>query len=289
MSKHNDLPIRGAVVAITGGARGIGRATALEFLKQGGRVAIGDVDAAMVEQAAAELGEQTGNEVLGLHLDVTDRKSFAAFVATTGDRLGPMSVLVNNAGIMPTGPFAEESPEMTDRLVDINLHGVLTGSRLALEAFADRPGTPGHIVNLASLAGVSGFAGLATYCATKHAVLGFTEALNREQHGTGIGVTAVLPGAVNTELSAGNSIPDWIRPVAEVEPEDVARAIVAVIGTTKTQVTVPRALGAMLTMMSLVPDAPRQSIQRAAKFDTAFSHMDANARAAYERRAAGEQ
>lgn len=283
MTQHTH-PARGRVVAITGGARGIGRATADAFLREGALVAIGDVDTAAVEKTAAELAERTGGQVVGLPLDVTTRESFGAFLDATAQALGDLDVVVNNAGIMPTGLFAEEDEAMTDRIIDINLRGVINGSKLALEQFAGRPG---HVVNVASLAGVSGYPGLATYCASKHAVVGFTEALHREVGPLGVGVTAVLPGVVRTELSAGNAVPDWMRPIAEVEPEDVADAIVEAVGTDRLRVVVPKALGATLKAMAVLPDRPRIWVERVAKFDTAFTKVDAATRDAYHRRVTG--
>src|SRR5205807_6604079 len=116
--------LAGLAVAITGGARGIGRATAQALLAQGARVAIGDIDQALAEGTAAELGSGT----VGLPLDVTNRDSFAAFLEAAEDRLGPLDVLINNAGIMPVGPFVEETDATAKRMVDINVHGVIFGS-----------------------------------------------------------------------------------------------------------------------------------------------------------------
>ncbi|MDF3340868.1 SDR family oxidoreductase [Mycolicibacterium septicum] len=271
----------GRVVAITGGARGIGRATAAEFLRAGARVALGDIDGTLVEKTAAELAQTTGGVVCGLPLDVSDRTSFASFLDAVEDRFGPLDVLVNNAGIMPTGRFTDETDDMTDRMIAINLCGVLHGSKLGANRMAGRGG---HIVNVASLAGVSAFPGLATYCATKHAVVGFSEALHLELADVGIGVTAVLPGVVHTELSAGHSTPRWIRPIAEVEPEDVAVTIVAAAGSQRTTVAIPRALGVMIKITAGLPDRVRHRISHAAHFDTAFTRVDPAARETYHRR-----
>ncbi|MEV5003979.1 SDR family oxidoreductase [Nocardioides sp. LML1-1-1.1] len=279
------IQVRGAVVAITGGARGIGRATARAFLESGARVAIGDVDAAAAKETARELAEAARGKAIGLPLDVTSRDSLADFLDGTVGTLGDLSVLVNNAGIMPTGLFSDEALVMTERMIDINLRGVVHGSALAIKHFGDRRG---HIINVASLAGVAGFPGVATYCATKHAVIGFTEALHRELRDQDIGVTAVLPGVVRTELSAGNSVPGWIRPLAEVDPEDVARAIVGTVGSRRTRVSVPRPMGALLKTMSLMPDGARQFSERLARFDSAFTKTDPVARAAYHQRINGE-
>ena len=276
--------MRGKVVAVTGGARGIGRATGEAFLLAGARVARGEVDGAAVEKAAAELAESSGGDVCGLPLDVTARASFARYLDEAEARLGALDVLVNNASIMPTGLFADEDDSMTDRMLGINLCGVLHGSKLAAARLCGRGG---HIVNVASLAGVSAHPGLATYCATKHAVVGFSETLHLELAATGIGVTAVLPGIVHTELSAGHGAPRWIRPVTEIEPEDVAAAIVGVIGSRRATVVVPRALGSMLTVMALLPARVRRRLEHAAHLDTAFTKVDSEMRERYHQRILG--
>ena len=104
--------LSGQVVAITGGGRGIGRATAAALIAEGARVAIGDVDAPLAERTASELGSGT----VGLPLDVTDKASFTSFLDEVDSRVGPLDVLVNNAGIMPVGPFVDESDAATEKL-----------------------------------------------------------------------------------------------------------------------------------------------------------------------------
>lgn len=272
------MDVKNKVVAITGGARGIGRATAAEFLAAGAKVAIGDLDAELAQQTATQLG----GRVVGLPLDVVDADSFARFLATTEDELGPVDILVNNAGIMPTGPFLDESQKTTDRLIDINIHGVLNGSRLAGHRFVARG--RGHIVNVASVAGVHTEAQMATYCGTKHFVVGFTVSLYRELRPRGIGVTCVLPGFINTELSAGTKIPAWARPIATAEPADVARGIVAAVEKNGVKATVPAALGVLIKTMSLMPERARFAAAQAMRFDDVVGGADQTARAAYHRR-----
>jgi NAD(P)-dependent dehydrogenase (short-subunit alcohol dehydrogenase family) len=148
--------LHGKVAAVTGGARGIGRATAAALIAQGAKVAIGDIDAPLAERTASELGSGT----IGLPLDVTNRDSFAAFLDQVESRLGPLDVLVNNAGIMPVGPFADETEACSVKLLEINVMGVIIGSKLALQRF--RPRGRGHIVQLASIAGKGGYPGIAT-------------------------------------------------------------------------------------------------------------------------------
>jgi NAD(P)-dependent dehydrogenase (short-subunit alcohol dehydrogenase family) len=267
--------LAGRVVAITGGARGIGRATAAALIAEGARVAIGDIEAPLAEQTAVELGSGT----IGLPLDVTDRPSFERFVDEVETRLGPLDVLINNAGIMPIGPFVEETDATARRMVDINLHGVIFGSKLALERF-QRRGT-GHLVNIASAAGKAGFPGGATYCATKHAVVGLSESIRQETRDTDIDVTVVMPVVVHTELGSG--LPET-RGFKAVEPEDVANAIVDALKRGRFEVYIPKSIGGLMRVQAITPRRLMEGIARLLKGDQVLSNPDHVARAAYEAR-----
>ncbi|WP_433625011.1 SDR family oxidoreductase [Nocardia sp. CA-120079] len=285
-TSKGDGALTGKVVAITGGARGIGRATAEAFLGAGAAVAIGDIDVELVAKTAAELGADPDAKIVGLPLNVTDKASFAAFLDTVDSELGPLDVLVNNAGIMPTGLFAEEDETMTERIIAINLNGVIHGSRLAVKRFKDRGS--GHLINIASLAGTQGFPGLATYCATKHAVVGFTSALHLEMKEHGVHVGAVLPGIVRTELSAGANMPAWITPLTTVDPEDVAQAIVKSVQQDKPLVTVPRRLAAIIKSAQLLPYRAQLGVAKFTGATTAYAQPDPAVREIYHRRLRGE-
>jgi NAD(P)-dependent dehydrogenase (short-subunit alcohol dehydrogenase family) len=267
--------LAGLTVAITGGARGIGRATAQALLAQGARVAIGDIDQSLAESTASELGSGT----VGLPLDVTDRESFAAFLDQTEQRLGPLDVLINNAGIMPVGPFVEETDATAKRMVDINLHGVIFGSKLALERFIPR--RHGHLVNIASIAGKAAGPHVATYTATKHAVVGLSEAIRQEIAGSGIDLTVVMPVGVNTELYSGLQ---QLRGIKTPEPEDVADAIVEALQTGRYEVYVPKRMNATLRIGALLPLRARDALNRATGGHRAITAPDHAARAAYEAR-----
>jgi NAD(P)-dependent dehydrogenase (short-subunit alcohol dehydrogenase family) len=267
--------LAGLTIAITGGARGIGRATAKALLAQGARVAIGDIEQPLAEQTAAELG----SGMVGLPLDVTSRESFAAFLDQVEDRLGPLDVLINNAGIMPVGPFVEETDATAKRMVDINVHGVIFGSKLALERFIPR--RSGHLVNIASIAGKAAGPHVATYCGTKHAVVGLTEAIRQEIAGTGIGVTVVMPVGVNTELYSGLQ---QLRGVKTPEPEDVADAIVEALQIGRYEVYVPKRMGATIRLGTILPLRLRDAINRATGGHQAVTDPDHSARARYEER-----
>jgi NAD(P)-dependent dehydrogenase (short-subunit alcohol dehydrogenase family) len=267
--------LAGQVVAITGGARGIGRATAAALITQGAKVAIGDIEAPLAERTAEELGAGT----IGLPLDVTDRASFDAFLTEVESRLGPLDVLINNAGIMPIGPFVEETDATAHRMIDINVHGVIYGSKLALERFLPR--SRGHLVNIASVAGKAGFPGGATYCASKHAVVGLTEAIRAEVRDTDIWTSVVMPVVVHTELGSG--LPET-RGFRAVEPEEVAAAIVEALQTGRFDVFVPKSIGGLFRAQALVPRRVMERIARTLKGDQVLMAPDHGARAAYEAR-----
>src|ERR1700758_3176936 len=267
--------LAGRVVAVTGGARGIGRATASALIAQGARVAIGDIDAPLAEQTASELGSGT----VGLGLDVTDRSSFESFLGQVEQRMGQLDVLVNNAGIMTIGPFVAETDATADRMIDVNLKGVIIGSKLALQRFLPRG--RGHWVNVASVAGKGGFPGGATYCATKHAVVGLSEAIRAEVRKTDIDVSIVMPVVVNTELGSGLH---RTRGVKVVEPEDVANAIVKALQTGRVNVFVPANMEVVFRLMHLVPRSVADFITKVLKGDQVLVNPDQMLRAAYVQR-----
>jgi short-subunit dehydrogenase len=268
-------PIRleGSAVAITGGARGIGLATAKAFAAKGSRVFIGDLDADLAVEAANEIGCH------GFGLDVRSRASFATFLGAID---GPLAVLVNNAGIMPAGRFAAEDDAITDAILDINVKGVMIGTKLALPGMLER-GT-GHIVNIGSYLGKVPAAGLASYCASKHAVVGFSEALRDELAGTGVTVTAVLPSAVRTELTAGVKLGGLLP---TVDPEDIASAVVATCDKRRPVVAVPGWMRTYEPTAALVPDRLLGAIRGRLARDRVLQKLDTATRSAYDERVRG--
>src|SRR5829696_6851428 len=269
--------LHGRVAVVTGGGRGIGKALALALASEGCRVAIGDVDTASAEGAAAELGGDT----IGLPLDVTDRRGFTAFLDEVERRLGPIDVLVNNAGIMPVGPFDEEDDATAVRQLEINLHAVIHGTKEAVKRM--KPRGTGHIVNVASSAGKVAFPHLATYSATKHGVVGMSEAVRGELRGTGVEISVVMPGIVRTELATGLV---ESRGFKISRPEDVAELVVEALECPRFDVFVPKSIGRTWAAMQIVPRRGREAIARALRIDRALLDADRDARAAYEARAA---
>jgi NADP-dependent 3-hydroxy acid dehydrogenase YdfG len=270
--------LAGQTAAITGAARGIGRATATALLRQGMRVAIGDVDFGAAQRTASELGPSA----VALELDVTDRDSFSAFLDGAEEQLGPLDVLVNNAGIMQVGRFIDEDDLTARRMVDINLHGVILGCKLALERMLPRD--RGHIVNISSQAGKFGAPGGATYSATKHAVVGLSEAVRGELRlmGAHIDVSYVMPVVVNTELGSG--LGD-VRGVSNLEPSEVADAIVEALQFGTVDVWVPKSVKRTSLLVTMLPRRVGESIGHAIKADRVLAGADANVRREYELRA----
>lgn len=271
--------LTGRVVAITGGARGIGLATATAFAAAGARVAIGDLDVELAKEAA----EGITGEVLALPLDVTSPQSFSAFLDDVEATLGPLDVLVNNAGVMLTGEFLAESPAMEDRMIDVNLRGVILGCKLAAGRLRTRGS--GTIINVASMAGVAGFPGVATYCATKFGVVGLTAALREELQPKGISVSAILPGVVHTELSAGVQLPDAVEHFVSVEPADIAKAVLTAARNQRALSYVPRRLRFVLQVARAMPERPRRLLSKITKTEQVYLAVDQATRDAYHARA----
>jgi len=271
--------LAGETAAITGAARGIGRATAQALLGQGMKVAIGDVDV----DAARKTAEELGPSAVALELDVTDRQSFSDFLDETERQLGPLDVLVNNAGIMQIGRFIDEDDLTAQRMVDINVHGVIFGMKLALARMIPRD--RGQIVNISSQAGKFGTPGGATYAATKHAVVGLTEAVRGELRlmGAHIDLSYVMPYVVKTELGSGLG---EARGLSNLEPADVADAIVEALQFGLVEVWVPKSAKRTNILGTVLPRRLSEGMARAMKADRVLADADAGARRSYELRAA---
>jgi NAD(P)-dependent dehydrogenase (short-subunit alcohol dehydrogenase family) len=212
--------IRGKTIAITGAARGIGYATAKALLARGARVVIGDRDVALQESAVAGLTKL--GPVSGYPLDVTDRESFATFLdKARTDGGGHIEVLINNAGVMPIGPFLKQSEQAIRSSIEVNLYGVLTGCQLALPDMVAR--RRGHIVNIASLSGLIPVPGQVVYVGAKFGVVGLSAALADEMAPHGVEVSVVMRTFTNTEPIAGSHTSAAQKPI---EPEDIAAAVV---------------------------------------------------------------
>jgi NAD(P)-dependent dehydrogenase (short-subunit alcohol dehydrogenase family) len=268
------MDLTGRVAVVTGGARGIGRATAAALRDAGARVAIGDIDAGELATTAGQLG------VLGGCLDVADPYSIAGFQAFVEERVGQIDVWVNNAGIMPVGSLLEQDPRVIRRSVEINLLGVVECSRIIARSMVTRGG--GRIVNIASVAGRIPAAGMAVYSGTKFGVVGFGEALDAELCDRDVRVSTVLPSFAATELIDGLQPGRGMDPVP---PQRIAETVVKVLRKGKRSAVVPRRLSGASAGWMHLPRPLARWLSRQAGLDRVFLASDAG-RAAYDRRIA---
>ena len=230
---------QGKVALVTGGNRGIGRGIAESLVKEGMQVAITARDAAAATAAAQALGPNAR----GYALDVRRADQVAAVFAAVDRDFGGLDVLVNNAGIGIFGSIAETSLDDWHATVETNINGVFYCTREAIPRMTKRGG--GYIFNLSSLAGRNAFPGAGAYCASKHAVNGFSEVLFQEVREAGIRVTYLMPGSVATDFGRGMAAKqDWA-----LQPEDVGEMVVDLLHTH------PRALHSRVEMR---PSRPRK-------------------------------
>lgn len=275
--------IRGKTIAITGAARGIGYATAKALLAHGARVVIGDRDVALQESAVVELTKL--GQVSGYPLDVTDRESFATFLdKARTDGGGHIDVLINNAGVMPVGPFLDETEQSIRSSLEVNVYGVLTGCQLALPDMVKR--RRGHVINIASLSGLIPLPGQVVYVGAKYAVVGLSTALADEMAPYGVDVSVIMPPFTNTELISGTKSGGAIKPV---EPEEIAAAIVKTLNKPKTHVSVPPPLRFTAQAAQMLPPKARRAMNKALGLDNVFLEFDKTKRKAYEDRARAAQ
>jgi NAD(P)-dependent dehydrogenase (short-subunit alcohol dehydrogenase family) len=267
------MKLQGKVVAVTGGARGIGEATARALAAAGARVAIGDLDTDLAERSAHAYGG------LALPLDVTSEASFAGFLDKVEAEFGRVDGLVNNAGIMVIGRHLDVPLDAQLKQVDINLRGVILGCHEAAPRMIRSGG--GQIVNIASLAGRIPSAGSAVYSGTKAAVIALSEALDAELSGQGVRVATVLPSFTSTGLIDGTTAPRLSPPIS---PEQVAAAVVGLFGKHRAVAAVPRSLAFGSTQWAAMPAPMKRWLSRWSGMDTMFTDFDHAARASYEER-----
>ena len=229
----------GSVVLVTGGSSGIGLATARAFLQEGAKVAITGRDEARLRHAARELARH--GEVVAIRGDVSKAADAKRFVAETERRLGPVDVLVNNAGIYVNKPVEAFTEAEYDRVMDINMKGAFLCTKHVLASMLRR--RRGTIVNVSSDSGLVGTAGSSVYCASKGAMVLFTKAVALDHARDGIRVNAICPGEVDTPMldrdadASGLGKDEYVRQLVApiplkraARPEEIAQAILYLAG-----------------------------------------------------------
>ena len=212
------------VVLVTGAGRGIGRALAHAFAAEGARVALQGKTKKNLEKVQREL-KALGARTVVLPGDVSDEGTVSRCVAAAEQELGPIDVLVNNAGIFATGPIDKIDAIVFDRVIEVNLRGPFLMSRAVLPGMKSR--RRGHIVNIASTAGRRGFPGGGAYCASKFGLAGLTEAMRYDVRAFDVRVTCVFPSSVATDLAREHDA--GLNEARAIQPEDVASAVVALV------------------------------------------------------------
>ncbi|RNJ79736.1 MAG: SDR family oxidoreductase [Nitrosopumilus sp. H8] len=226
--------IQGKVALITGASSGIGRATALALSKAGAKVAVGARRTDRLEELAKEISGR-GGEIFHKKLDVTQRRECDEFAKEVLEKWGSIDILVNNAGLMPLSFFKNLKVDEWDRMIDVNIRGVLYCTAAVISHMREKKS--GHIVNISSVAGRIVFPAGSVYCATKHAVAAFSEGLRQEfSVRSGIRVTSIEPGVVATELNdaiTDESLKGFVENAKKMEAlqaQDIAEAIVYATG-----------------------------------------------------------
>jgi NAD(P)-dependent dehydrogenase (short-subunit alcohol dehydrogenase family) len=269
------IDLDGAVVVVTGGGRGIGRATAELFAARGATVCIGDLDRVVADEAAAEVGARAYT------VDVASAESWRRFVDAVLADCDRIDVLVNNAGVMPLGGFLEESDATSRMTMNVNVWGPLHGMRMVLPGMVERG--RGHIVNVASMAGKLPVPGMAVYNASKFGAVGLSAAVRAEFAPAGVSVSTILPSAVRTGLSAGVPLGGGMP---TVDPEDVADAIVRTLDHRRAETAVPRYLAGWDLIDAVVPERLLDFGRRLIDDRRALTAVDPVGRADYDRRLA---
>ena len=257
------VALDGAVAIVTGASRGIGAATARALSERGARLGLVARDEG---DLAAVRGGLAGPAVVAV-ADVTDRAAVAAAVATVVDELGPVDVLVNNAGAGAYASVLEEDPDAYERLMRLNYLGTVHATLAVLPAMARR--RRGHIVNVASVAGRLGAPFEAAYSASKFAVVGFSESLAAEMGAFGVAVSLVEPGPVDTSFTDARGVPFQREHPRPRSADEVAAAVVRALETGRFEQVLPRWLRVGTMVRGLAPGLYAKGLLRDAAAESA--------------------
>jgi len=261
--------VSGRHALVTGGAKGVGAATARRLLQAGARVSLIDLDAPVLETEAARLRSETGigPDVLRTAVcDIADASALERTLQGLVSAAGPVEILVNNAGILVPGDYHEQPMEKWDGLMDVNVRALMRLTHLVLPGMYERD--DGVIVNISSAAGTIGVAGLTAYSTSKWAVYGFSEALRNEAWvggKSGVHIASVHPSFISQGLFAGAKIPGLgglLVPLVK-DHDVIARAVVEkAIRRRRTVIMRPRSVRLTLFLRGILPDPLFQRLSR---------------------------
>jgi 3-oxoacyl-[acyl-carrier protein] reductase len=252
---------QGLNAVVTGASSGIGRLLALRLAREGARVALVARRAAELESVAGEI-RAAGGEAVVLPCDVADRAQSFAAAAAAVEKLGPIDLLVNNAGYGHHRPFLEWDLDDMERLMRVNFNGILYWTKALLPQMVDR--RRGWLVFMASVAGKIGVPDESVYAASKFATVGLAEALSIEVEDAGVHVLTVCPGSIRTPFFDQEAL-ERMPPVAKrtmAEPEPLVESIIDALAKGKREITYPRPIAVAYVTKALAPGFMRRNIKR---------------------------
>ncbi|MCB9729402.1 MAG: SDR family oxidoreductase [Deltaproteobacteria bacterium] len=262
--------LAGSIALITGGASGIGRLMGLELARRGARVVVWDLDAAALDAVVSELDGATGRASAGMVCDISDRHAVYAAAERVRAEVGPVDIVVNNAGVVSGRPFQELSDEAIERTFQVNTLALFWTAKAFLPGMVERG--RGHIVTIASASGLVGVPRLVDYAASKHAAVGFDESLRMELRETAPGVktTVVCPYYIDTGMFAGvrTRFPALL-PI--LEPGPTARRIIDAIEADEERLILPPSVRLLPVFRAL----PTALFDRGAEWLGVTASMDA--------------
>ena len=254
------MGFEGKAVLITGASSGIGRASAAEFARRGARVILVSREEGRLGRARAEL-EELGAGVTAYRCDVSDRRAVEEMSGRVLEEFGSVDVLVNNAGFVVYGPVLDIATDEIEAQMNTNYFGMVYCIKGFLPSMLEKKS--GHIVNVASVAASVGLPKMASYCASKFAMLGFSEALKHELQGSGVGVTVVSPIMVRTDFFRHPSFGDMPNFSASLSPATVARAVVRAARSPRLEIIVPSAVRGAVWAKQTFPYLVNPALSRA--------------------------
>ncbi|QCH25585.1 SDR family NAD(P)-dependent oxidoreductase [Mycobacteroides salmoniphilum] len=275
--KFTEIQMESAIALVTGGARGIGLSIAQRLAREGVRVVIADLDG----EAAARAAREIGSGAQGFALDVAEFDEYLRVVTEVEETIGPIDIVVNNAGIMPVGPLLGELRGVAEATMRVNFWSHYISYQVLAPRMIARG--RGHFINVTSAAGAIHSPGLASYVASKHAATGFARSAREELVGTGVTISTVMPAAVRTQLVDG--IPfKWWEKLGIIPPEWVARDAVRTVRNRPAVVGSPRGTVLALRLQHLIPEWLWLLGRRVVNADRTVGPVDRRARSEYDGR-----